>query len=630
MPLPIEVNHVLGRKSLTLAYRGVDDPVTIGRSRDCDVQIPSVTVGATHCMLFVHEGRWLLQESPDKIVTVNGAQIAGPVALQIGDVIGIGPGAKAPSIQIDPTAAAAGKTGPAVEATPPPVASSGKSPALAGAAGNRTVRPPKPTPIGGVTPPQLSSARPAPPPPDGEPELEPVSEEHSQTGSPPTSESWESEPDVVDSTGWGPSNEPADDLVQLSAIAGYASNSRTRSAKPARSYGLLVGLVLMIVVAGLAASLSGKGGAIGVLAGALLGLVGFVGLMLFLLPTLIANTRRLTKPNQNTVVLLQWLGLIAGVTWIIALILACVYSPAPSKSATIRIQNRRDGAWGTLMFMGMAMVTFGAVIGGALAWRANQLAANAVATPLPVAESTPPPVQPATQPLIIDDTPVGPGSGVFDVPIGKRKHHPIATAPSDAGVPAPSMPAPLPPPPPDPGATAAPVPTTEADDAADDDQDPDWLAVLTAHSSPDQANAIVKYDGYRQQDPGKHTAQLAQYEADALEQLWWQRVLALYNLRADLDKQMAAKQTDITDQPAGDFHNQLVAELADLRAKRNAADQKLTVDFAYTLPNPPDIDDRAFIAQLDAKRDSEKFTQWKKNTLAWIREHNGKPPWADE
>jgi hypothetical protein len=97
-----------------------------------------------------------------------------------------------------------------------------------------------------------------------------------------------------------------------------------------------------------------------------------------------------------------------------------------------------------------------------------------------------------------------------------------------------------------------------------------------------------------------------------------------------LDKQMAAKQTDITDQPAGDFHNQLVAELADLRAKRNAADQKLTVDFAYTLPNPPDIDDRAFIAQLDAKRDSEKFTQWKKNTLAWIREHNGKPPWADE
>src|ERR1700734_1572260 len=114
MPLPIEVNHVLGRRSLTLAYRDVDAPVTVGRSRECDIQIPSVAVGTTHCMLFVHEGQWLLQETPDSVLSVNGQQITGPVALQIGDVIGIGPGAKPPTIQIDPAAAAAGKTGPAV------------------------------------------------------------------------------------------------------------------------------------------------------------------------------------------------------------------------------------------------------------------------------------------------------------------------------------------------------------------------------------------------------------------------------------------------------------------------------------------------------------------------------------
>jgi hypothetical protein len=257
--------------------------------------------------------------------------------------------------------------------------------------------------------------------------------------------------------------------------------------------------------------------------------------------------------------------------------------------------------------------------------QANLAANNPQPAPAPVAVA-PSATEPAAPRPVIIDGPVGPDGSIFDVPGGKSKHQPAPTAPSNASASAPPSAAP---PPPDPGAGAA-APTTQADTTADDDQDLDWLAVRTAHSSPDQANAIIKYDSYRQEDPGKHAAQLIQYEADALEQLWWQRVLGLFNLRADLDQQIAAKQTDITDQPAGDFHNQLVAELADLRAKRNDADQKLTIDFAYTLPTPPDIDDRAAIAELDAKRDPDKFARWAKNTLTWIREHNGKPPWADE
>jgi hypothetical protein len=506
MPLPIEVNHVLGRKSLTLAYREVDAPVTIGRSRECDVQIPSVTVGATHCMLFVHEGRWLLQESPDRVVTVNGEQIAGPVALQIGDVIGIGPGAKAPTIQIDPAAASAGKTGPAMEAAPPPGASSATRPAVIGAAGPRSIRPPKPKPVAGVAPPQLSSLRPAPPP-------EPEPQDEYQHAAEPTEEYAE-----APVGGFDESNPDTIDFGQTSSST--ASAYRRRRPKQSSGAG---GMVVLFVV-----------------------LIGGLGAVIY---------------------------------------------------------------W---------------------AWNKNKanLAMNLPApTPAPVAVAPPPATEPATRPKIMDG-PVGPGGEMFDVPGSKSKDHHPAAAPSDAGPPAPFFPVPPPPPAPDPA--AAPALATEPDDTADDDQDPDWLAVITAHSSPDQANAIIKYDGYRHDNPRKHVAQLSHFEADALEQLWWQHVLDLYNSREDLEKQMAAKQTDITDQPPGDFHKQLVAELADLRAKRNATDKKLTIDYGYTLPTPPDIDDPAAIAQLDAKRDSNKFTQWKFSTITWIREHNGKPPWADE
>jgi hypothetical protein len=232
---------------------------------------------------------------------------------------------------------------------------------------------------------------------------------------------------------------------------------------------------------------------------------------------------------------------------------------------------------------------------------------------------SPPPTEPATQEMI-EDGPVGLGKSIFDVP--GAKHKSPATAPAAADTPAAPMP-------PD-AAPADAAPAAPAADADDDDQDPDWLAVLAAHGGPDQGNAIIKGQDYREENHGKHTAELAEFDEYALEKLWWQRILELCNRRDDLDKQMTDKRTDITNQPPGAFHNQLLAELADLQKQRDAADKIVAIDFGYPLPIPPDVDDRRITGPFDAKRDPIKFAAWKKSTLTWIREHNGKPPWTDE
>jgi FHA domain len=500
MPLPIEVNHVLGKRSLTLAYRDVESPVVVGRGRECDVQIPSVTVGATHCMLFVHEGQWLLQEAPDCLVTVNGTPIAGPVALKIGDVIGVGPGEKAPTIQIDPVAAAAGKSGPAVETAGAGSVVGMAGPAVIGAAAKKNLRPPKLKPIAGEAPPQLSIPTPAAAPRRRLAQLEPPpqSEEYSHAEAPLPQHAAPADGDTIDF------GQP---------VAGGSSFSYRRRKKEDSGAGMIV----------------------------------------------------------------LWSVIVLGV--------------------------------------------LGGLIG--LAWmkREEELAAN---QPPPPPPPLPAYVEPATQ-AAVPDGPVGPGDSIFELPGGKPKHPLAPPAPDPAPAPAdggsPDTP---------PAQTDTTAPAADAGATGDEDDDPDWLAVRTAHSSPDQGIAIIKFDSYRQQYPGKHTKELADFESYALEHLWWDRVSSLFDLRAKLDQQIEDKKTELSQQPNDAFHKTLEGELADLQQQRDTANQQLTGDMAYTLPTKPDVDDTALIGQLDAKRDPAMFAHWKMNTIAWIRQHNGVPPWADQ
>jgi len=110
MGLQIRIRHALGQRVIELPERTAEDPIVVGRSGSALVQIPSVTVAPRHCVLFVHEGHWAVQELQTGTILINGQPVDGASLLQIGDVIQIGQDAGA-TIEVDPGAAAQGHTG---------------------------------------------------------------------------------------------------------------------------------------------------------------------------------------------------------------------------------------------------------------------------------------------------------------------------------------------------------------------------------------------------------------------------------------------------------------------------------------------------------------------------------------
>src|SRR5665213_2871380 len=108
MPLQVRLRHALGERLMDLPDRTAERPLVVGRSREADVKIPSVTVAAEQCALFVHDGQWVLQDTSGGSTLVNGAPAPGPTALCIGDVIALGGEANPATIEIDPAGAAQG------------------------------------------------------------------------------------------------------------------------------------------------------------------------------------------------------------------------------------------------------------------------------------------------------------------------------------------------------------------------------------------------------------------------------------------------------------------------------------------------------------------------------------------
>ena len=109
MGLQIRLRHALGERVVTLRPRSSDRPLVIGRSTEADLQIPSVAVGARHCVLFVHEGKWVVQSVAGD-TALNGAAVKRPMHLHVGDVYDRGRRVSA-TIEIDPAGVEEGRTG---------------------------------------------------------------------------------------------------------------------------------------------------------------------------------------------------------------------------------------------------------------------------------------------------------------------------------------------------------------------------------------------------------------------------------------------------------------------------------------------------------------------------------------
>jgi hypothetical protein len=103
MRLQVRVRHSLGERIVELPARGVDHPVVIGRGAAADLQIPSVHIGQSQLALFIHEGKWIVQDGPDSTGTrIDGKPLSHPRILYGREVLKLGPQGKSVGIEIDP------------------------------------------------------------------------------------------------------------------------------------------------------------------------------------------------------------------------------------------------------------------------------------------------------------------------------------------------------------------------------------------------------------------------------------------------------------------------------------------------------------------------------------------------
>ncbi len=103
MGMQVRVRHVLGSRLIDIEARDADRPIRVGRSADCDIRVPVGTVAPTHCVLYMHEGQWVLQDGGSPWGTyVNEHRTVEPVYVKSGDVITLGVGTTAPRIELDP------------------------------------------------------------------------------------------------------------------------------------------------------------------------------------------------------------------------------------------------------------------------------------------------------------------------------------------------------------------------------------------------------------------------------------------------------------------------------------------------------------------------------------------------
>ncbi|MFI5380192.1 MAG: FHA domain-containing protein [Tepidisphaerales bacterium] len=105
MGLQLRIRHALGARMVEIPGRAGDNPVRVGRDASCDVPIPSGQVSPVHCLLYMHEGKWIVA-SAGPAVLLNGQELAEPQYLEFGDKISLGAGPSAAVIEVDPVGAA--------------------------------------------------------------------------------------------------------------------------------------------------------------------------------------------------------------------------------------------------------------------------------------------------------------------------------------------------------------------------------------------------------------------------------------------------------------------------------------------------------------------------------------------
>lgn len=103
MGLQLRMTHSLGQRLVEVEARKADQAIVVGRASNAEVQIPSANISKRHCLLFVHDGRWVVQDADSPSGTfLNGERLTEPAFINSGDVISLGRGSNPPTLTVDP------------------------------------------------------------------------------------------------------------------------------------------------------------------------------------------------------------------------------------------------------------------------------------------------------------------------------------------------------------------------------------------------------------------------------------------------------------------------------------------------------------------------------------------------
>lgn len=103
MTLQVRLIHSLGDRLIDLPERSFESPLVVGRLPTADVQVPDALISRRHCVLYLHEGQWYIQDGKGAARTfVNGRPALEPTPIQTGDVVTLGTDPTPPTLEIDP------------------------------------------------------------------------------------------------------------------------------------------------------------------------------------------------------------------------------------------------------------------------------------------------------------------------------------------------------------------------------------------------------------------------------------------------------------------------------------------------------------------------------------------------
>jgi hypothetical protein len=159
-------------------------------------------------------------------------------------------------------------------------------------------------------------------------------------------------------------------------------------------------------------------------------------------------------------------------------------------------------------------------------------------------------------------------------------------------------------------------------------EDPEWLAVEQARFE-EPVRAIVKLNDYRERFPDTpFKKDLDQYTDDAVDRLWWKRLVDLFAERDAALKEIADRNAQIKQSAEGDFRKGLEAEVAQWTQKRDRADEAIRTQMKFAGQAPPNLYDSQELAGMRSTRDATIYNAWKEQVLSSIRKSRGeKLPW---